>query len=652
MARALIFSLPAYGHVNPTLPLAQELVAHGEEVIYCLPDQYKPAIESTGAALLPFTITGKEFRWLPVPCEELFLWLPLHAAVTSLEVLPHLLERVRTAQPDYIIYDAWCLWGRLVAHLLHLPAIRCQPTFVLHEQLGQIFWTMLEQANRLVMPRVSALGQPLNFGAALEELRSSYNAPVIDVKSFYDHAETLNLVPIPRAFQPGGESFDERFQFVGPSLRLHEESMDFPLDRLEKRPTLYISLGTICNGEAAFYQMCFAAFGEGGHATPGKRPFFGRSKRTKPHWQVVFSTGKSDLNTLGVPPENFLVRPRVPQLHVLQHSSVFLTHGGMNSVMEGLSYGVPLVVIPQMLEQRITARRVEELGLGIALESNALTVDLLQEAVRRVASNPELHTRVQRMRTTLRQLGGARRAADAILRFSRTEGQKGWSWPAQAEPFSFKQAEAPRRKVFGIGLSRTGTTSLTQALNILGYKAIHFPHDDVTRAELYRFFAVGSGRLSLALLQEANAITDTPVCCVYKALDQAYPGSQFILTVREKHAWLTSCRSFWLEQVEPYCREKPERWLAQYLRVIHERLYGRQDYEPETFSKAYDTYTAEVKEYFRERPQDLLILDICAGEDWSQLAPFLEVPIPETPFPWENRGLGTPMRHSAMGREP
>jgi len=324
----------------------------------------------------------------------------------------------------------------------------------------------------------------------------------------------------------------------------------------------------------------------------------------------------------------------------------------MNSVMEGLSYGVPLVVIPQMLEQRITARRVEELGLGIALESNALTVDLLQEAVRRVASNPELHTRVQRMRTTLRQLGGARRAADAILRFSRTEGQKGWSWPAQAEPFSFKQAEAPRRKVFGIGLSRTGTTSLTQALNILGYKAIHFPHDDVTRAELYRFFAVGSGRLSLALLQEANAITDTPVCCVFKALDQAYPGSQFILTVREKHAWLTSCRSFWLEQVEPYCREKPERWLAQYLRVIHERLYGRQDYEPETFSKAYDTYTAEVKEYFRERPQDLLILDICAGEDWSQLAPFLEVPIPETPFPWENRGLGTPMRHSAMGREP
>jgi Sulfotransferase domain/UDP-glucoronosyl and UDP-glucosyl transferase len=378
---------------------------------------------------------------------------------------------------------------------------------------------------------VSEFGQQVNFGAALEELRSIYNVPVIDLKSFYDHAEALNLVPIPRAFQPGGETLDERFQFVGPSIRPHEESMDFPLDRLKKQPTLYISLGTVCNGEAAFYKMCFAAFGEGGHATNGKRSFFGRSKQTKPHWQVVLSTGKSDLSMLGLPPENFLVRPRVPQLQVLQQSSVFLMHGGMNSVMEGLYYGVPLVVIPQMLEQRITAKRVEELGLGIALESNALTVDLLQEAVRRVASNPELHTRVQLMRNTVRQLGGARRAADAILRFSRTEGQKGWSWPSQVEHLSFKQGEAPRRKVFGIGLSRTGTSSLTQALNILGYKAIHFPHDNVTRAELYRFFASGSGRLSLSLLQEADAITDTPACCVYKALDQGYPGSKFILTV-------------------------------------------------------------------------------------------------------------------------
>jgi MGT family glycosyltransferase len=284
MARALIVTLPAYGHVNPTLPLAQQLVAQGEEVVYCLPDQYKPATRCSGASFLPYTISGRQFLWSAVPCDELFLWLPLHTAVTSLEVLPHLLERVRTLQPDYVIYDAWCLWGRLLAHILHLPAIRCQPTFVIHEQIGPTFWTMIEQANRLAMPRISQAGQcafeqQVTFAAALEELRSIYNVPLIDLKSFYDHAEALNLVPIPRAFQPGGESFDERFRFVGPSLPPYEEPMDFPVGRLDKEPTLYISLGTVCNGEEAFYKMCFEAFGEGVTPLVRKTPSSGLASR-------------------------------------------------------------------------------------------------------------------------------------------------------------------------------------------------------------------------------------------------------------------------------------------------------------------------------------------------------------------------------------
>src|SRR5947209_6371999 len=102
MARALIIPLPAHGHINPTLPLAQELVARGEEVRYCLPDQFKPTIASTGATCLPYQLSGRGFRWSAVPCAELLLWLPLHTAVTSLEVLPQLLESVRTEQPDYI----------------------------------------------------------------------------------------------------------------------------------------------------------------------------------------------------------------------------------------------------------------------------------------------------------------------------------------------------------------------------------------------------------------------------------------------------------------------------------------------------------------------------------------------------------------------
>jgi MGT family glycosyltransferase len=66
-------------------------------------------------------------------------------------------------------------------------------------------------------------------------------------------------------------------------------------------------------------------------------------------------------------------RPFVPQLEMLQRASMFVTHGGMNSTMEALYYGVPMVVLSQMMEQEMTARRIEELGLGVALDQENLT---------------------------------------------------------------------------------------------------------------------------------------------------------------------------------------------------------------------------------------------------------------------------------------
>ena len=117
-------------------------------------------------------------------------------------------------------------------------------------------------------------------------------------------------------------------------------------------PTLYISLGTLFNNWVEFFNMCFTAF--------GSQP-----------WQVVLAIGnKIDQMTLGPIPANFLVHSYVPQLDVLQYTDIFITHGGTNSVMEALYYGVPLVVIPQVPQQIITANRVAELGLGVAIEKN------------------------------------------------------------------------------------------------------------------------------------------------------------------------------------------------------------------------------------------------------------------------------------------
>ena len=84
-------------------------------------------------------------------------------------------------------------------------------------------------------------------------------------------------------------------------------------------------------------------------------------------------------------------------------------------------------------------------------------------------------------------------------------------------------------------------------------------------------------------------------------------------------------------------RKQPDSSVNRYIHLLHDRLYGTQKYEPEAFSRVYDIYVAEVSEYFKDRSQDLLILDICGGEGWDKLAPFLGATIPKVPFPFEIR---------------
>ena len=157
----------------------------------------------------------------------------------------------------------------------------------------------------------------------------------------------LNIVFLPREFQPGGEpSIRGASSSVGPSIQSRPGEGGFPFQELRGGTTLYISLGTVFNDQAAFYNMCFAAF------------------KDEP-WRVVLSTGRHiDPAALDPVPPNFLVRPQVPQLEMLKRASLFVTHCGMNSTMESLYYGIPMVGVPQMPEQMMTARRIRDLGWG------------------------------------------------------------------------------------------------------------------------------------------------------------------------------------------------------------------------------------------------------------------------------------------------
>ncbi|HLZ60772.1 MAG TPA: macrolide family glycosyltransferase [Ktedonosporobacter sp.] len=402
MTKYLIFPAPAYGHVNPTLAIAQELVRRGEQVIYYLTEEFQATIEATGATFHPYQSTmGKmdpSARRLSNPTFSgdpnfMIRVMPLIRVKECQQVIPQVLEHIRAEQPDVILYDPMCLWARIVAQILQVPAILLCPTYVSNEHFHfKVYRSLISQS--------ASSGLFEDLQSDLSDLCVLYHIPSLDIRDILTHTEALNIVFMPRAFHPAGETFDSRFLFVGPSISLRQDAPAFSLDRSTSQPTLFISLGTAFNNRPDFFNLCLRAF--------GNQP-----------WRVVMAYGKKiDVAALDAVPPNFLLAPYVPQLEVLQQTSVFVTHGGMNSTMESLYFGVPMVVVPQMIEQGMTARRCAELGLGVALDPNTLTAETLRAAVEQVHHTPSFRQNVQDMQQTVRSAGGYQCAADAIIEFA------------------------------------------------------------------------------------------------------------------------------------------------------------------------------------------------------------------------------------------
>lgn len=168
-----------------------------------------------------------------------------------------------------------------------------------------------------------------------------------------------------------------------------------------------------------------------------------------------------------------------------------------------------------------------------------------------------------------------------------------------------------RAKVFGVGLMKTGTSSLSRALRHLRLRCLH-------SSELH---------FNPNLIDILDSAIGSPVAIRYRELDIVYPGSKFILTVRDPSSWLDS----WHAHV---CRGNPLSFEYLYVRA---KLFGRVDFDPEDCLRGFERHNAGVVEYFSQRPSDLLIMDIAKGDGYEKLCPFLGAPTPATPFPWDNR---------------
>lgn len=181
-------------------------------------------------------------------------------------------------------------------------------------------------------------------------------------------------------------------------------------------------------------------------------------------------------------------------------------------------------------------------------------------------------------------------------------------------------------KIFGIGLSRTGTKSLTAALIKLGFKIVHYPTDRKTYQELI------SKLNDFSLLKNFDGITDITIVPYFVQLDNQYPKSKFILTGRDKESWLASMKKHFkynkISKKRPYFLT--ERKIRKFLRAA---VYGCYSFNRERLSEAYDFHMNSARNYFKNRPDSFLEIKITEGEGWEKLCPFLDKQILLEPFP-------------------
>ena len=381
-------SIPAYGHVNPSLPLIRELVLRGHRVTYANDPSFAEPIRETGAELVPYTSRlpregAPASAWPEDTVAQLDMFLD-----DAMAMLPQLRAAYAADRPDLFLYDIACSPARILAENWDRPAVQLSPTFVAWEGYAEDMAAMVE--GLLADPRGAAHYR--RYSAWLAEQGVAETDSMLFVGR-----PPRGLVLIPRALQPNADRVDlGRFSFVGPCFG--DRSGQGTWRRPEgAQKVLLVSHGSAFTRQPEFYRACLAAFGD------------------LPGWHVVLQIGKFvDMAELGVIPHNVEVHRWVPQLSVLEQAAAFVTHAGMGGAQEGLYCGVPMIAVPQATDQFANADQLVALGVAKRLDTEQATPTALRSALLALTSDPAVSARLAAIRTQLREEGGAARAAELI----------------------------------------------------------------------------------------------------------------------------------------------------------------------------------------------------------------------------------------------
>lgn len=402
MGKGVFLNVSGGGHVIATYGVVAELVRRGESIVYFEAPPFQKDIEALGAEfrsygpIQPYTgpTMGSQFHH-EIDLPPILTWC-------ALEWIPQLLEQIRALAPDYIVHDSLCVWGKVIARLLDVPAVCSIHTPGLNWPIALSHSRLWREAPGLFL----ASRKTLRYFRELERtLRAKYGLPRMSFMGAITNRQPVNLCHTPRELQPHDELLDRSYHFLASvHSRPTSGQSAFPMERLHEK-LIYIGFGTICDPGPQFFRNCLAAFA-------------GLEQ------QVVMvlsaSTRRADLGTI---PENFIVWSlsedgMAPQLDILPRAELFVMNGGMGGARESAWNGVPMLAFGTTFETYMISKRIERQGAGLALPPEA-SPEVIRTAAVKVLGDPEFAKNSARIGASCRTAGGASLGADLILEHAR-----------------------------------------------------------------------------------------------------------------------------------------------------------------------------------------------------------------------------------------
>ena len=398
---------PVRGHVNPFLALAQELQRRGHRVtVFHMPD-LEATVRQEEVDFVPIGAKVHPLGSLSQSLSELGRLSGLAALRFTVQAIAKTTEMIcrdapsaiREAGVDMLLVDQTEPAGGSVAEHLGIPFVTVCNALALNREpdVPPAFspWTYRKSAwarlrNRLGYAVSDWILAPVR--RILADYRRRWKLPAF-TSSEDSYSRLAQISQLPREFDFPRRSLPPIFHYVGPLRSSPRQNVEFPWERLDGRPLIYSSLGTLQNTKTNLFQ-CFI------EACAGLDV------------QLIIA-GRSP-NSLGALPENVIAAAYAPQLELLQKACLTVTHGGLNTVLDSLTSGVPMIVLPLTYEQPAISMRVVRSGTGITLPPSHLSVAALRAAIGQVRALADYALQAQKMASLIRSAGGVGYASQII----------------------------------------------------------------------------------------------------------------------------------------------------------------------------------------------------------------------------------------------